>query len=369
MSEWQPLLRSLDIPLDRAAALAALARKNGTDFQTELLISGEIGEEDFYRALAVELGLGYAASLEPERLIVTDAIAVAFLRRRTWHIPVKIAEKDGATCYLIAPERIGLGRSAPDGRKPPGHRMPFEGHQRPKIRARAVCARAADPGQGRGLRPVRPFSRLLRPHRRQCLAGLGPGRGARRFSGGALGSAGRDLGGAAFLLLVLLPRLRRAEVRRAPVRAAAVFGSGGAGPGRRSAGLFGARRPLQGGRHRTVTRRGSRQDRVAEEQARDKAGLRGGRSCHAGGAPRPGAAAQHGGGRSAGVRAAHQAQGAGLCLPAGQRRVRRALRCRGPSASQCSWFSLAEIRGVARPTLPASRRRSKSRIAAAARFR
>ncbi len=110
LSEWQPLLRSLDIPLDRAAALAALARKNGTDFQTELLISGEIGEEDFYRALAVELGLGYAASLEPERLIVTDAIAAAFLRRRTWHIPVKIAEKDGATCYLIAPEQIGLGR-------------------------------------------------------------------------------------------------------------------------------------------------------------------------------------------------------------------------------------------------------------------
>ena len=109
LSEWQPLLRSLAIPLDRAAAFAALARENGTDFQTEFLISGEINEEDFYRALAAELGLGYAASLDPERLIVPDALAVSFLRRPAWHVPVKVAEKDGATTYLVAPDRLGLG--------------------------------------------------------------------------------------------------------------------------------------------------------------------------------------------------------------------------------------------------------------------
>ena len=62
------------------------------------------------RALADEIGVGHVAFVDPERLIVTDEIAVAFLRRRAWHIPLKLAEKDGATSYVIVPDRIGLGQ-------------------------------------------------------------------------------------------------------------------------------------------------------------------------------------------------------------------------------------------------------------------
>jgi hypothetical protein len=108
LADWSPILRRLSIPIDQSAFFAALARKNGTDFQSELLVSGVIGEDSFYRALATELGVGYVAYLDPERLIAPEQHAVAFLRRRSWHIPVKIAEKDGATSFLIAPERVSL---------------------------------------------------------------------------------------------------------------------------------------------------------------------------------------------------------------------------------------------------------------------
>ena len=105
LAEWRSILRRLSIPLDEAAYFAGRARKNGTDFQTELLIDGRVTEDRFYRALALELGVGYVALLEPDRLIVPEAHAVSFLRKRSWHIPVKIAERDGATSFLIAPER------------------------------------------------------------------------------------------------------------------------------------------------------------------------------------------------------------------------------------------------------------------------
>ena len=108
LAGWLSLLERLVVPFHEAAHLAGQARRNGNDFQSELLASGLVDEDSFCRALAMELGLDYVASLDPERLIVRDANAVAFLRRRSWHIPVKIEEKDGATSCLIAPERLSL---------------------------------------------------------------------------------------------------------------------------------------------------------------------------------------------------------------------------------------------------------------------
>lgn len=109
LASWLSLLQRLFVPFHEAAHIAGQARRNGTDFQSELLASGLVGEDSFCRALAMELGLDYVAFLDPERLIVRDAHAAAFLQRRSWHIPVKIEEKDGATSYLIAPERLSLG--------------------------------------------------------------------------------------------------------------------------------------------------------------------------------------------------------------------------------------------------------------------
>ncbi len=110
LREWLPMVRRLAIPLEEATQLLALARKNGTCFQAELLCSGLLGEAEFFRALAHELGLGYQATIDPDRLIVNEAMALSLLRRPSWHIPVKLDAADGATTYLIAPDRIGLGR-------------------------------------------------------------------------------------------------------------------------------------------------------------------------------------------------------------------------------------------------------------------
>jgi hypothetical protein len=50
LAPWRAILRRLRLPLDRAANCAALARGNGTDFQSELLVSGLVDEDGFYRA-------------------------------------------------------------------------------------------------------------------------------------------------------------------------------------------------------------------------------------------------------------------------------------------------------------------------------
>jgi cellulose synthase/poly-beta-1,6-N-acetylglucosamine synthase-like glycosyltransferase len=109
LEDWLPLLRRLGLSAGDGAYLAAHASRNGTDFQTELLASGLVGEEEFCRALAEELGVGRLDRIDPERLIVSDELAVSRLRRSAWHIPVKLAGKDGATSYLIMPERLSLG--------------------------------------------------------------------------------------------------------------------------------------------------------------------------------------------------------------------------------------------------------------------
>lgn len=109
LDDWLPLLRRLSVPLGDATYLAALASRNGTDFQAELLASGLVDEDLFYRAMAEEIGVGHISSVDPDRLIISDELAVSFLRSRAWHIPIKLAEKDGATSYLIVPDRLALG--------------------------------------------------------------------------------------------------------------------------------------------------------------------------------------------------------------------------------------------------------------------
>lgn len=108
LEDWLPLLRRLGLSAGDGAYLAALAARNGTDFQTELLHTGTVTEEDFCAALAEELGIGLLGHIEPERLIVSDELALHRVRRSAWHIPIRYAERDGATSYLIVPERLGV---------------------------------------------------------------------------------------------------------------------------------------------------------------------------------------------------------------------------------------------------------------------
>ena len=109
LEDWLPLLRRLGVSAGDGAYLAALASRNGTDFQTELLQAGMVGEGEFCAALADELGVRRLDRIDPDRLVVSDELALSRLRRSAWHIPIRFVEKDGATSYLIAPERLNVG--------------------------------------------------------------------------------------------------------------------------------------------------------------------------------------------------------------------------------------------------------------------
>ena len=110
IGDWLQLLRRLAIPVDQAVQIAALAERKGTSLQVELLDSGIVTDDAFYRALAEELGLGFVTKIDPDRLIMTDRLALSFLRKPSWHIPLKLEELDGSTGYLIAPSGLGPGR-------------------------------------------------------------------------------------------------------------------------------------------------------------------------------------------------------------------------------------------------------------------
>jgi cellulose synthase/poly-beta-1,6-N-acetylglucosamine synthase-like glycosyltransferase len=108
LGDWLPVLRRLQMPAGDAAYIAALASRNGTDFQSELLISGLVTEQEFSIALAEELGVGHVRTVEPDQLVISEELAIAALRLRSWRLPMKLASKDGATNYLIVPDGIGV---------------------------------------------------------------------------------------------------------------------------------------------------------------------------------------------------------------------------------------------------------------------
>ena len=110
LGQWLPVLRRLDVPIDQAACIAAEARRNGTDFQTELLMSGAVDEESFFCAVASDVGVRFEAALQPDRLIVSEAAAMSALRSEWLHVPIKLSERDGATSFVVAPKAAGLDR-------------------------------------------------------------------------------------------------------------------------------------------------------------------------------------------------------------------------------------------------------------------
>lgn len=110
LREWRPVLERLAVAPGDAAYAALAARENGTELKSELVSAGLVDEARFVQALAEEVGVAHVKAVDPERLIIPDEAAVSCLRRRSWYVPVKLAERDGATSFLIAPDRLGLAR-------------------------------------------------------------------------------------------------------------------------------------------------------------------------------------------------------------------------------------------------------------------
>lgn len=107
--DWLPILHSLGLAPDVIRTLAARAKVTGTAFQTELLASGVVREEDLFRALAAELNLPFASSVDHQRL-TTDDRSLRLLRRRTGiGLAMTVGDK-GGSFLLVAPERLNIPR-------------------------------------------------------------------------------------------------------------------------------------------------------------------------------------------------------------------------------------------------------------------
>ncbi|MEP9370637.1 glycosyltransferase family 2 protein [Mesorhizobium sp. KR1-2] len=141
LAEWQPILARLGLSPDAALRFANQAQVNGTDFQSELLASGEVEEEDFFRALAQELGLPFVDEIDPDKLIMRQAHCLALLRKRGGYQPVKVEEASGIS-YLIAPERTGVAQMLELLARYPGARRRLK-MTTPRALRRAVLARAS----------------------------------------------------------------------------------------------------------------------------------------------------------------------------------------------------------------------------------
>ena len=209
LEDWLPLLRRLGLSAGDGAYLAALASRNGTDFQTELLASGLVGEEEFCRALAEELGVGQS---RPDRPGAADRLRRAC---RLLPAPFRLAHPGQAcrerrrdelsdrarTAFPRASQPADRG-SSPDTTPPASRRAGRHARGAP-LPCPAIAREAGDQ------RPFRPPSGSVGAHRRQCVAGLDRRGTACGVSRCFVGRAGRRLAGAALGLLSFLSRLRR----------------------------------------------------------------------------------------------------------------------------------------------------------------
>jgi hypothetical protein len=86
-SGWMGVLRRLDLSESQAASLARRAEIHGVAFQTELIASGLRREDEIFRAIAAELDVRYAASVDPGRILPGETDAVPLLRRSMTKAP------------------------------------------------------------------------------------------------------------------------------------------------------------------------------------------------------------------------------------------------------------------------------------------
>ncbi len=106
--EWRGVLARLDVPPQEAFEIAARSHVEGGDFATGLVGFG-VHPDRLVKAIAADLGIAVAGPIEPDRLVVDQQHALALLRRRGGHVPVKFLERGGGVSFLITPERIQLG--------------------------------------------------------------------------------------------------------------------------------------------------------------------------------------------------------------------------------------------------------------------
>jgi cellulose synthase/poly-beta-1,6-N-acetylglucosamine synthase-like glycosyltransferase len=106
--QWAPVLDRLAVA-DRARVQAALCAKvHGTTFQREILASGEVTEEAFYRALADCLGVRFLPRVAAGDLVVQEKHALALLRHGSGAAPVRVVDGAEQAATILATDRLDV---------------------------------------------------------------------------------------------------------------------------------------------------------------------------------------------------------------------------------------------------------------------
>lgn len=103
---WRPVLARLGLARWHGESAAARAAATGTTFVHELLGSGEVGEVELFRAVAAELGLPFAETVDPDMIFAGEEQRLASLRDRRGLRVAAMRSARAETIYLVADPAI-----------------------------------------------------------------------------------------------------------------------------------------------------------------------------------------------------------------------------------------------------------------------
>ncbi|KAB2955164.1 MAG: glycosyltransferase [Rhizobiaceae bacterium] len=108
LEHWAPVLDRLGVADGVRVQAALRARVHGTTFQREILISGRVGEDAFYRSLADCLGVRFLPLVAPEDLVLQEKHALALLRRSPGVAPARVVDGGGQAATVLATDRLDI---------------------------------------------------------------------------------------------------------------------------------------------------------------------------------------------------------------------------------------------------------------------
>lgn len=108
--DWAGIARRLRLEDSACRRLSALADSNGTDFLHELIASGMRREELVFRAVAADLGVGYAGVVDARRMVIEEQDALMLLSSPHGPFVAKMFEPDWRMSHVVVPENPGVLR-------------------------------------------------------------------------------------------------------------------------------------------------------------------------------------------------------------------------------------------------------------------
>lgn len=103
LAQWWNVILDLGITPSQAARIAEKARLYQSSVGDEILASALVDEVEFYRAIANVAGLACCTWLDPSKLRIDAAVAMAMLRGEGRDAPVAYVDGPGRVALLVSP--------------------------------------------------------------------------------------------------------------------------------------------------------------------------------------------------------------------------------------------------------------------------